>query len=498
MKKAVRVHEKDNVAVALSDLWPGDTVAVGGLRVRALEAVPAGHKIVLAGIDKGGPVIKYGHLIGRASEALSPGQWVHVHNLRTALGGKEEYVYSPSGAVTERWGGEIPEYFEGYLRDSGKAGIRNELWIITTVGCVNGIAGAIASRARHELCLEGTGGVYHFGHPYGCSQLGDDLKNTQKILAGLVDHPNAGGVLVLGLGCENNNLAAFKNFTGGSAEKRVKYLNCQDSDDEIGDGLRLVRELADRAARSQRLRLPLSMLTVGLKCGGSDAFSGITANPLLGHFTDRLVSAGGSAIMSEVPEMFGAEKLLMERAASKEIFAGMASLVNHFKDYYRSHRQPIHENPSPGNKEGGITTLEEKSLGCVQKGGFSPLAGVLEYGGRVREKGLNILAAPGNDMVSSTALAAAGAQLLLFTTGRGTPFGTVVPTVKISSNKYLSGQKGGWIDFDAGCIADGADPVGLSAELFKYVVDVASGRTLAKNEINGCREMAIFKSGVTL
>ncbi|MFZ5595850.1 MAG: UxaA family hydrolase [Bacillota bacterium] len=498
MQTALRVHEKDNVAVALRDLSPGEAVTAGGCCIRVLEAVPVGHKVALAGIEEGGPVIKYGHRIGSALKAISPGQWVHVHNLRSGLEGIGDYAYNPREADRSWADGEQAGYFEGYLRDDGRAGIRNEVWIITTVGCVNGVARAIASRARQELCMEGTGGIYHFEHPYGCSQLGEDLKNTQKVLAGLVEHPNAGGVLVLGLGCENNNLPAFQCLTGGSDPKRVKYLSCQDCGDEIEDGVRLVRELVEHAAGAKRRRLPLSMLTVGLKCGGSDSFSGITANPLLGCFSDRLIQHGGTVILTEVPEMFGAEDLLLERAASEEVFRKMVSMINGFKNYYISHSLPIYENPSPGNKEGGITTLEEKSLGCVQKGGSGEIAGVLDYGDRVSDKGLNILAAPGNDMVSSTALAAAGAQVILFTTGRGTPFGSIVPTVKISTNSRLFEKKKNWIDFDAGPIVSGAGIKELSGDLFHFVLNLASGRLLARNEINNCREMAIFKSGVTL
>ena len=442
----------------------------------------SGHKYALRDIRCGENVIKYGNPIGRATADIKCGEWVHTHNTSTNLSGALEYEFS--GDFKSELAPHGERTFLGYKRDDGSVGVRNEVWIINTVGCVNKIAKRLA-----ELT-----GAYHFEHPYGCSQLGDDHRATQRILAALVNHPNAAGVLVLGLGCENNNIEEFKRALGSYNEKRVRFLNVQDVDDEIEEGLRLINELKAYRDSFVRSEIPISELTVGLKCGGSDGLSGITANPLVGRFSDRLIAHGGSCILTEVPEMFGAEHLLMERSASSEVFDKNVRMINGFKDYFTSHGQTVYENPSPGNKAGGITTLEEKSLGCVQKGGTAEVVDVLGYGECVKEKGLSLLDGPGNDIVAITNLAAAGAQIILFTTGRGTPLGGPVPTVKIATNKDMAARKRNWIDFDASPVLDGRD---LDEELFEYVISVAEG-TETKNEINGYREIAIFKNGITL
>ena len=441
-----------------------------------------GHKYALRDIRCGENVIKYGNPIGRATADIKCGEWVHTHNTSTNLSGALQYEFSGDfkSAIVPR----EEKTFLGYKREDGSVGVRNEIWIINTVGCVNKVAKRLA-----ELT-----GAYHFEHPYGCSQLGDDHKATQRMLAALVNHPNAAGVLVLGLGCENNNIAEFKKALGDYNEKRVRFLNVQDVEDEIEEGVKLINDLKEYRDSFTRVEIPLSQLTVGLKCGGSDGLSGITANPLVGRFSDRLIAHGGSCILTEVPEMFGAEHLLMERSASREVFDKNVRMINGFKDYFTSHGQTVYENPSPGNKAGGITTLEEKSLGCVQKGGTAEVVDVLGYGECVKEKGLSLLDGPGNDIVAITNLAAAGAQIILFTTGRGTPLGGPVPTVKIATNKDMAARKRNWIDFDASAVLDGRD---LDEELFEYVISVAEG-TETKNEINGYREIAIFKNGITL
>ena len=442
----------------------------------------SGHKYALRDIRCGENVIKYGNPIGGATADIKCGEWVHTHNTSTNLSGALQYEFSGDfkSAIVPR----EEKTFLGYKREDGSVGVRNEIWIINTVGCVNKVAKRLA-----ELT-----GAYHFEHPYGCSQLGDDHKATQRILAALVNHPNAAGVLVLGLGCENNNIEEFKRALGDYNEKRVRFLNVQDVGDEIEEGVKLINDLKEYRDSFVRVEIPISELTVGLKCGGSDGLSGITANPLVGRFSDRLIAHGGSCILTEVPEMFGAEHLLMERSASREVFDKNVRMINGFKDYFTSHGQTVYENPSPGNKAGGITTLEEKSLGCVQKGGTAEVVDVLGYGECVKEKGLSLLDGPGNDIVAITNLAAAGAQIILFTTGRGTPLGGPVPTVKISTNKDLAERKRNWIDFDASPVLDGRD---LDGELFEYVISVAEG-TETKNEINGYREIAIFKNGITL
>ena len=441
-----------------------------------------GHKFAVCDIKKGENIIKYGNPIGHATCDIAKGDHVHTHNLKTNLSGKIEYTYMPEKPAVEKK--DTDRTFMGYVRDNGEVGIRNDIWIINTVGCVNKIA---------EKLSKLTGAKY-FPHPFGCSQLGEDQEITQKILAGMVNHPNCGGALVLGLGCENNNIDVFKSVLGEWDDNRVRFLNTQDFDDEIEEGVRLIKELEDNANKTQRTVVPISKLRIGLKCGGSDGFSGITANPLVGKLCEVHTGWGGSCVLTEVPEMFGAEHLLMNRAENKEIFDKTVKLINDFKEYYERHNQVIYENPSPGNKAGGITTLEEKSLGCVQKGGLATVTDVLDYGDKLTKSGLSLLNGPGNDMVAVTNLMAAGVHIILFTTGRGTPLGGPVPTVKISTNNALYKKKNNWIDFNAGPIIDGED---LTDRLIDYIVEVAEGRK-TKNEENGYEEISIFKDGVTL
>lgn len=441
-----------------------------------------GHKVALCDILCGENVIKYGFPIGHAIKDIKKGDHVHTHNLKSNLSEVLEYSYKPDYSDIVLRNDE--RFFMGYIRENGDVGIRNDIWIVNTVGCVNKVAETLAKKT----------GAKCFTHPFGCSQLGDDMKTTRLILRGMVNHPNAGGVLVLGLGCENNNITEFKKVLGNYNENRVKFLNCQDVEDEISEGVKLINQLKEYSDGFTRKKLSVSKLKVGLKCGGSDGYSGITANPLVGRFSDMLISYGGSCVLTEVPEMFGAEQLLMKRCVSKEIFDKNVRLINNFKKYFISHNQVVYENPSPGNKEGGITTLEEKSLGCVQKGGLSPVVDVLDYGDVLVKNGLNLLNGPGNDIVAVTNLMALGVHFILFTTGRGTPLGSPVPTVKISTNSDLYARKKNWIDFNAGEILDGKD---LTNELFGFCIDVANGKP-TKNEINGYEEISIFKDGVTL
>ncbi len=494
MKRIIKIHDSDNVAVAVAgDLHEGDTFE----GVTVTETVPQGHKFALQPIGEGESVIKYGYPIGHATTSIGAGQWVHSHNLATSLGPDLEYEYHGGVSDEKLTSADDMPVINGYLRADGNMGIRNELWIVPTVGCVNGVACAIAERVKKECNLLNIDDVRAFTHNYGCSQLGEDHVNTRKALAALAKHPNAGGVLVLGLGCENNAITALREEMGDFDTSRIRFLNAQDIEDEVSAGFEICRELARQMNGDIRRPLPVSMLKIGLKCGGSDGLSGITANPLVGRFSDRLVSWGGTTVLTEVPEMFGAETILMDRAKDKDVFDRMVSLINGFKDYFRSYGQPIYENPSPGNKKGGITTLEEKSLGCVQKGGSSPVVDVLSYAGAVTKYGLNILQAPGNDLVASTALALAGCHMVLFTTGRGTPFGTFVPTLKISTNTPLSIHKSGWIDFNAGEIVAGEPWDSALSRLIDKVLATADGAALC-HELNGAKEIAIFKSGVTL
>lgn len=492
----LQLNPQDTVAVALRDIARGETVHVCGAAYRAAEAIPFGHKMALCDMKPGEPVIKYGFPIGKTTCAVTAGSWVHTHNLQTRLSGTLTYTYAPRHAPAAPPHG-IPDTFDGYVRADGSVGIRNEVWIIPTVGCVNQTARILQERGNARfggLC----DGIFAFPHTAGCSQLGDDLETAQKILAGLVRHPNAGGVLMLGLGCENNNLDVFRLYLGQVDPNRVRFLSAQACEDEIEEGLSLLGELAAYAGKQRRQTVPVSRLTIGLKCGGSDAFSGITANPLCGRICDTVTSLGGRAMLTEVPEMFGAETILMERAQDRPTFEKIVNLINGFKQYYIGYGQPIYENPAPGNKDGGITTLEEKSLGCVQKGGRAIVTDTLALGEACHAPGLSLLTGPGNDSVSVTNLASSGAQMILFTTGRGNPLGTAVPTVKIASNRALAARKPNWIDFDAGGLADGQSFDEAHASLWQYLLGVASGRIHTKNEINGYREIAVFKNGVTL
>ncbi|WP_416151170.1 UxaA family hydrolase [Salipaludibacillus sp. HK11] len=490
------VHSADNVLITLKEYQKGDKVTVENAEVTIGEEVATGHKIALQPIEKGENIIKYGYPIGQATQDIAPGDWVHTHNVKTNLKGTLDYTYTPKPPqATEK---VEPRTFQGYVRENGDVGIRNEIWVINTVGCINKTCEIVAKTANDMYKGKDIDGVFHYPHLFGCSQLGDDLHNTQKILSNLIHHPNAAAVLVLGLGCENNYIDVFKEVIGEYDEKRVKFIEVQEVDDEFDVAHTAMEELVDYAKSFKREAVPLSKLKVGLKCGGSDGFSGITGNPLLGSFSDKLIAHGGSTVLTETPELFGAEQILMERAKNKEVFGKVVDLVNDFKQYFIKHEQNVYENPSPGNKKGGITTLEEKSLGNVQKGGFSPVVDVLDYGGRMKEDGLTLLQGPGNDLVSVTALAASGAHIVLFTTGRGTPFGGPVPTVKISTNTALNLKKKNWIDFNAGELVEGKDKEELTEEFFEYILQLASGEVQARNEKFGFKEISIFKDGVIL
>ena len=495
--KFIRINAADNVAVALQDADAGTRVDVDGVDLHTACNITAGHKIALQDIEEGENVVKYGFPIGHLLSPVKKGDLIDHTVLKTNLEGLLEYKYEPQ--LTEIPSAAEQAFFKGYRRKDGRAGIRNELWIIPTVGCVNGVVQSIRKLFEKEIQnYPSIEKVIAFPHNYGCSQLGDDHENTRNILADMVHHPNAAGVLVVALGCENNQLSTFKELVGDVDETRVKFMESQKIEgDEISFGLGLLREIAEAAKDDRREEIPVSELKVGLKCGGSDGFSGITANPLLGRFSDWIVSQGGTTVLTEVPEMFGAETILMSRCQDEATFDKTVHLINDFKDYFMKNNQPVYENPSPGNKAGGISTLEEKSLGCTQKSGNSIVRDVLGYGERLKAKGLNLLSAPGNDLVASTALAAAGCQIVLFTTGRGTPFGTFVPTAKISTNSSLAACKPAWIDFNAGVIVEDTKAEDADKAFIDFVLSVASGAHV-NNEKSGYSEIAIFKSGVTL
>ncbi|MDZ7871192.1 MAG: altronate dehydratase family protein [Rheinheimera sp.] len=498
-----QVHPRDNVAVALHQLDAGFVVpaAFSAATLTLPAEVPAGHKLALTALKAGDSVIKYGYAIGVLTQDVPAGGHIHSHNLKTALDGELAYQYSGLTRDNGHYPADLPTEFMGYPRANGEVGTRNELWILNTVGCVNQAASRIAKAAQQYVDnekLANIDGVFAYTHPFGCSQLGDDLAHTRSVLAGLAQNPNAGAVLIIGLGCENNQLATLLMGLEHLDPARIRAFNAQQVTDEDEEGHKAAIELLQLMAGDKRQPCPISKLSFGMKCGGSDGFSGLTANPLVGQIADLAVSAGAKVILTETPEMFGAEQVLMARARTKEVFSDIVSLVNEFKQYFIANNQPVYENPSPGNKAGGLTTLEEKSLGAIQKGGSAVVEQVIGYGARAKVPGLTLLQGPGNDAVSSTALTAAGATLLLFTTGRGTPLGFPVPTVKISSNRALAVRKPTWIDYDAGAMLQpGVQPSEFAKEFFRYLVAVASGAQ-TRNEIYQNKEIAIWKNGVTL
>jgi len=501
MKEYLKINSSDNVVVAISPLKAGSTICVDGDNITLLTDIPQGHKCALKDFAEGENIIKYGFPIGHARHAIKKGSYLDHDDIKTNLEGTLDYSgIKLKGLTKQEPSGEQLTY-QGYVRPDGQVGIRNEVWVIPTVGCVNGIIKQIVEKTKAELgeTIEGIDGIFHFPHNYGCSQLSEDHENTKKILRDMVHHPNAGGILVVGLGCENNQPKIFEEFCGDYDKNRVKFMVCQEvAGDEVVYGTELLKNIVATAQSFKRETVPASTLRIGLKCGGSDGFSGITANPLLGEFSDFLCGTqGGTTILTEVPEMFGAETILMERCGSEDLLNETISLINNFKNYFLSHGEPCGENPSPGNKAGGISTLEEKALGCTQKSGKSVVCGVMEYGERIKNNGLNLLSAPGNDLVASTALAAAGCQLVLFTTGRGTPFGTFVPTMKVSTNSGLAQRKPTWIDFNAGVLAEDKAMEDVVKEFTAKILSVASGE-LTNNEKAGIHEISIFKNGVTL
>lgn len=492
----LKINPADSVVVCLRPMQKGETINIDGKTIEIKQDTPAGHKLLIKDAPKGTDIIKYGYPIGHSIEDLTEGQWVNENNIKTNLSGSLDYEYSP---VNEQLSIENENLtFKGYMRKNGEVGIRNEIWIVPTVGCVNGIAEKLVDLLKAETNCEGIDAIHAWHHNYGCSQLSGDHENTRKVLRDIVLHPNAGAVLILSLGCENNQPDEFMKLLGDYDQERIKLLVTQKVEgDELEEGMKILRNLYNIAKQDVRTDVPISHLRVGLKCGGSDGFSGITANPLVGEFSDWLVAQGGTSILTEVPEMFGAETILMNRCENSKLFDQTVTMINDFKEYFLSHGEPVGENPSPGNKAGGISTLEDKALGCTQKCGRAPVSGVLAYGDRLQVNGLNLLSAPGNDLVASTALASAGCQIVLFTTGRGTPFGTFVPTMKISTNSQLFHNKPNWIDFNAGELLEGAEMKVLLRKFIELIISVANG-DLVRNEKNGYREISIFKNGVTL
>lgn len=492
-RNIIYITPKDNVAVAVKPIAKGSVIDVGNGAVTVIDDIPQGHKIAISAIARGENIIKYGTSIGHATEDISAGVWVHTHNMKTNLSGEIQYTYSPEKNNLQHIN---PVVFNGYLRKDGRVGIRNEIWIIPTVGCVNDVANKLV-RDNQDLVNDNIDGLYAFTHPFGCSQTGADHAQTRKLLAALAHHPNAGAVLILSLGCENLTHEQFVKELGEYDPDRIMFLTCQEVKDEFAEGRKILQKLASFAGSFKRQPISADKLVIGMKCGGSDGLSGLTANPVVGRFSDLLVAMGGTTVLTEVPEMFGAEDMLLGRCTSEAVFQKACMMLNGFKDYFISHNEVVYDNPSPGNKQGGITTLEDKSCGCVQKGGTAPISDVIGYADQVSVKGLNLLYGPGNDLVSATALTAAGANMILFTTGRGTPFGAPVPTMKISSNTQLFEKKADWIDFNTGTVVEGESLDEAGRRLLEYVLQIASGEK-TKNEVNGFRGISIFKDGVVL
>ncbi|KGQ52358.1 altronate hydrolase [Gallibacterium anatis 10672-6] len=495
MKQFIQIQAQDNVAVALQNLSAGTVIHLADKEIILKQDIPRGHKFAVKDIAVQENIIKYGYPIGHATCDIASGDYVHTHNVKTNLSDINDYSYQPNFPAIDI--NEADREVQLYRRANGDVAIRNELWIIPTVGCVVGIANQIRQRFLQQNLADDIDGVFTFSHSYGCSQLGDDHQNTKVMLQNMVKHPNAGAVLVIGLGCENNQIDAFRETLGDYDPQRVKFMVSQHFEDEVEAGLELLQQLYQQMRNDRRQAGKLSEVKFGLECGGSDGLSGITANPLLGNFSDYLTAHGGTTVLTEVPEMFGAERILMSHCRDQQTFDKTVAMVNGFKHYFISHHQPIYENPSPGNKSGGITTLEDKSLGCTQKAGHSQVVDVLKYGERLYKAGLNLLTAPGNDAVATSALAAAGCHMVLFTTGRGTPYGGFVPTMKIATNSELAQRKRNWIDFNAGRLVEDVDMSQLLDDFIKNVVEIVNGKP-TKNEINQFRELAIFKSGVTL
>lgn len=495
MKKIIKINSKDNVIVALTNLKKDETICIDGDELKLLENIKMGHKVAISSIKQGENIIKYGYPIGHSIKEIQAGEHVHVHNIKTNLEGINDYTYIRK--LNEHIFEKDKRTFKGYVRENGSVGIRNELWIIPTVGCVNSMADRIIERFKEKVKPDAADYVGVFKHNYGCSQMGDDNAATRTILMDMVKHPNAGGVLVFGLGCEYNNVQQFKGCLGDYNIKRTRFMVAQEVGDEIEEGVKLLKELYENMKSDERIEVPLKELKIGLKCGGSDGMSGVTANPLLGQVSDFIISNGGTTVLTEVPEMFGAETILMERAEDKQVFNKVVTMINDFKEFCIKNDQTIYENPSPGNKEGGITTLEDKSLGCTQKAGTAIVKDVVKYGELLKTKGLNLLDCPSNDLVASSAEAAAGCQIVLFTTGRGTPFGSFVPTLKVSTNTPLYKLKPHWIDFNAGALMENKTMEELLKEFIEYIIEVASGKWV-NNEKNNFRELAIYKFGVTL
>lgn len=488
MNTLLRLHPKDNVALALRPLPSGARVSVEGISLFTRDPIPYGHKVALVSIPKGGRIIKYGYPIGRAVRSISPGEHVHVHNTESgrAHGDTARPVIREESSLIPRF---PQDTFLGFRRQDGRVGVRNHVLVMASVHCVNGGVERIGREVP---------GVVALPHIYGCSQLGEDLAQTRRVLEGYVSHPNVGATLIVGLGCE---ALPTRELVDGLRDRgyRVELLLLQEiggSRAAVRKGKELAAELLGEVGKLRPEPVPLSELVVGVECGGSDAWSGVTANPAVGAIADALVAHGGTVILSEVTEFIGAEHILAARAISPEVGKAILRAVARREGVAVEMGVDLRgAQPSPGNMEGGLTTIEEKSLGAIVKGGTTPVREFLGYGERPSARGLVVMDTSGNDLESVTGMVAGGAQVVLFTTGRGTPVGNpIVPVIKISSNTPLYERMRDDLDFDAGSILRGEPPTSVAARLAALLLEVAGGRP-TQAEVWGHREFAIEPRG---
>lgn len=497
---AIKLYPQDTVALATSELKKGQTVTVDGETITLLDDIPNAHKIALKDFETGEAVRKYDNIIGYASKPIKKGEWIHSHNEVTGLGKSKEYTYDFNPISI--FPGESDKTFMGYDRADGGAGIRNHLAIISTVFCANGPLRKLARMAEAKYpATENFDGIIAFDQEFGCSQTGKDLVTTCKIIAGIAKNANFGGVLLVSNGCEMAIPSVLEQYMGDYDKKRIRTLTLQEVEDEFTAGMELIDEIMEEMKDDKRTPININRLHIAMNCGGSDGYSGITANTLLGTLCDTLVKEGAIMNMTEVPEMMGAEHILMNRAADKSIFDDIVKMMYDYDAYFARYGEKAADNPTQGNKAGGLTTLEEKSLGCIQKGGHCAVMEVLEYGERATKNGFVLVSGPGNDLAGVSGQIAAGAVLTIFTTGRGTPCGFAGPTFRLASNTALATRKSNWIDYDAGRLLTAKTPEeveALNKELYDAIMATVNGQYRTRTEENGYYILGALKDGVTL
>jgi altronate hydrolase len=476
-------------------LSPGQRIELAGREVTVLEPIPAGHKVALAAVAEGENVLRYGQRIGRARVPIEPGRHVHMHNLAY-----EELAFDyefPSGEIEfPALPAAVPRFL-GYAREDGRAGTRNYIAVGAASNCAAHTAELIARSYENDRLPPNVDGVVAFPHGEGCAHsIGPDTRQLQRTIAGVLDHPNVASALILGLGCEVNQIS---HYLGGP---RLKGLTLQESGGTratVDAARREIDRFIEEAAACQRTEIPASKIVLGLNCGGSDSFSGITANPALGVASDILASYGGSAVLAETTEIFGAEHLLVRRARNRQVAERLLARIADYRTYLNRFGGSFDDNPAPGNKEGGLSNILEKSLGAVAKGGTSPLMEVVDYAERVTTPGLVFMNTPGYDPVSLAGLAAGGANVIAFTTGRGSAIGfATIPVIKIATNSATYRRMRDNMEVNAGAIVDGERSIGeVGREIFEMVLRVASGERTASERL-GHREFVPWRIGPVL